>query len=35
VHVPRDADRDVMEEKRRELEEKMRAINDRADGYWG
>ena len=35
VHVPRDADKDVMEDKRRELETEMRAITERADGYWG
>ncbi len=34
VAVPRDADRDVMEEKRALLERIMRDITERADHYW-
>jgi len=35
VIVPRDADDAVMETKRKELEDSMRDITARADGYWG
>lgn len=34
VVVPRDADKDVMELKRAEVERIMREITDRADHYW-
>lgn len=35
IHVPRDADKDLMEEKRAELERSMREITERVDGCWG
>jgi len=35
VTVPRDSDKETMEEKRRELEAVMREITERADRYWG
>ncbi len=34
VHVPADADRDTLENKRLELEAAMRGITARADSYW-
>lgn len=35
VFVPRDADKELMELMRAELETSMRALTERADGFWG
>lgn len=35
VFVPRDADKELMEEKRAQLEASMRVLTERADGFWG
>ena len=34
VRVPRDADRAVLESKRRELESRLRTVNEQAELFW-